>query len=274
MNRSKKGFTIIEFVLALAFIGIILVSICLITIQITGIYQKGLALRAVNSVGRQILDDMTKVIAGSPITVDINPTQKDVTNDNVLDARAKYFYVKEVSGTSGKRQASGIYCTGSYDYVWNTAETLSDATNTNAILVNNVKYKLVRIPDTSRELCATVASGGQISSAKITESTAIELINSDEADLAIYDLTVYPGIQSSTTRQAIFPVSFILATRKGGININSNGDFCTGKNKPYNDEDANNEYSSIDFNYCAVNRFDFIARQTGESSDIDQYGSW
>ena len=47
MHKSNKnGFTIIEFVLAMAFIGVILVAVCLITIQITNIYQKGLSLRS------------------------------------------------------------------------------------------------------------------------------------------------------------------------------------------------------------------------------------
>ncbi len=271
-KTHKKGFTIIEFTLAMAFIGIILVAVCLITIQITNIYQKGLSLRAINSVGREIMDDMTKTIGGSAIVPNINPEPafNNITDSQINTARAKYFVTNNISST---RQASGVFCTGSFDYVWNTADTLKGETGATAIRITTDERiftpKLVRIPDTTRQFC----TAGITSISGVSESSLVELINDDESDLALYDLTVYPAMQSSSTRHIIYSISFIIATKKGGININSNGDFCTGKPRPYNPEAVGNEFNDMDFNYCAVNRFDFVARQTGESSEVSGYGN-
>ena len=270
--KNRNGFTIIEFVLAMAFIGIILMAICMITIQITGIYQKGLSLRAINSTGRQIMDDMSSAVTGSAIVTDINPSADvAITDEMILNKRKSYFQYNKINDS---RQASGIFCTGSFDYVWNTAETLMDNNNTNAVLINGKKYKLARIDDNSRKYCDPNATKvNNIVDASIREADVIELINNDEADLAVYDFTVYPAMQSESTRHILYPISMIIATKRGGININSNGDFCRGMARPYEDESANNEFSMMDFNYCAVNRFDFVVRQTGESGEIDGYGS-
>lgn len=275
MHKSnKKGFTIIEFVLAMAFIGIILVAVCMITIQITSIYQKGLSLRAVNAVGREIMDDMTKTIAGSAIVPNINPTPTagNIGEAEINKARAKYFVTNNIGSS---RQASGIFCTGSFDYVWNTADVLNGVTGTAITITTdkrNITPKLARIPDTTRQYC-TMSGSNVPSITGISDDSVIELINDDESDLALYDLTVYPAMQSSSTRHIIYGISFILATRRGGININASGDYCTSMPKPYDAEDAGNEYNKMDFNYCAVNRFDFVARQTGESSELNGYGN-
>ena len=275
MHKSnKKGFTIIEFTLALAFIGVILVAVCLITIQITAIYQKGLSLRAVNAVGREIMDDMTKTIGGSAIVPNINPTPTahSITDDQINAARAKYFVTNNIGDS---RQASGVFCTGSFDYVWNTADVLNGVTG-QAITITTesrtITPKLARIPDTTRQHCTTSGSGVP-NITGVSEDSLVELINDDEADLALYDLTVYPAMQSTSTRHIIYGISFIIATKRGGININANGDYCTGKPQPYSAEAVGNEYNDMDFNYCAVNRFDFVARQTGESSEISGYGN-
>ena len=55
LQQNKKGFTIIEFSISLIFISIILVAVCMLTIQISQIYQKGLVIRAINSTGREIM---------------------------------------------------------------------------------------------------------------------------------------------------------------------------------------------------------------------------
>ena len=274
-KSNKNGFTIIEFVLAMAFSGVILVAVCLITIQITNIYQKGLSLRAVNAVGREIMDDITKTVAGSAIVPNINPVPVagDVTQEAIETARAKYFVTNNIGDS---RQASGVFCTGSFDYIWNTADVLNGVAGEAITITTDESRtftpKLARIPDTTRQHCTTTGAGVPDITG-VSEDSVVELINDDEADLALYDFTVYPAMQSSSTRHIIYGISFIIATKRGGININENGDYCTGKPKPYDAEAAGNEYNDMDFNYCAVNRFDFVARQTGESSEISGYGN-
>ena len=93
-----------------------------------------------------------------------------------------------------------------------------------------------------------------------------ELISRDEMDLAIYDLRILPATQNDTTKQIFFSGSFILATLRGGVNIESNGDFCTGEGNL-----DGTDFTLNDFDYCAVNKFNFSARATGEAS-VKQYG--
>ena len=64
----KKAFTIIEFMLATTILAVMLISIAALTIRIIEIYKKGLAMRAVNSDGRDIVSDLSRVIASSPVT--------------------------------------------------------------------------------------------------------------------------------------------------------------------------------------------------------------
>ena len=199
MHKSNKnGFTIIEFVLAMAFIGVILVAVCLITIQITNIYQKGLSLRAVNAVGREIMDDITKTVAGSAIVPNINPVPVagDVTKDAIETARAKYFVTNNIGDL---RQASGVFCTGSFDYIWNTADVLNGVAGEAITITTDESRtftpKLARIPDTTRQHCTTTGAGVPDITG-VSEDSIVELINDDEADLALYDFTVYQMCQN------------------------------------------------------------------------------
>ena len=64
--KKTRGFTIIELMLAMAFLGTMLLGIATLIIRITNIYQKGLALRAVNSTGREIISRTLLVQSTAP----------------------------------------------------------------------------------------------------------------------------------------------------------------------------------------------------------------
>ncbi len=285
--KHKKAFTIIEFVLAMGLFSTMLLMIAVLTIRITGIYQKGLSIRSVNAVGRELIDDITKIVQSSPIQESINPevsSSGNVTASNIVAKRSEYFTYYTGSDqtkqeTQGKTQSSGLFCTGSYTYIWNTAQTLTTfENNDDAITITNETgkhvYKFIRVPDYDRSYCAKFNEDKASNRTfEIAEDQIVNLINDDESDLAIYDFTVLPATQSDTTGHALYPISFILATKKGGINILSNGDYCSGQEVPSDLNSEDSEYNSIDFNYCAVNKFDFVVRQTGEAEDVNGYGS-
>lgn len=289
--ETKKAFTIVELTIALAFISVLLVAVASVVIQVTGIYQKGLSIRAVNTTGREIISDLKRVVGGSPIVEQINPVasnSRDITNDDILKARSAYFNSTEMSvgtGTS-KIQAGGVFCTGSYTYVWNTAETLKNYRNTNktdnAYTINGAVYKFARVSDFDRKGCEH--NSDQPYSLKTTHLTytgvssdsIVELINNDESDLAVYDFSVMPAVQNTITGQVFYSGSFVLATIRGGINILSNGDYCTSKTDgtvyDTDGNDGQSEFKKDDLNYCAINKFNFAMRATGESTTVDQYG--
>ena len=50
----KKGFTLIELMLAMSFISVLLLSIAMVGIQAGKMYSRGIVLRDVNKAGRDI----------------------------------------------------------------------------------------------------------------------------------------------------------------------------------------------------------------------------
>ncbi|MBR3220493.1 hypothetical protein IKF76_01335, partial [Candidatus Saccharibacteria bacterium] len=133
-KHSKRGFTLIELSLASVFLAILLITIALIITQIIVIYQKGLAIKAVSSTGRELVDDFSRAIAASP-TKSTTAICSVIAKD---DARAKceadegfsYVYQQQTAGITfdGKENntkvpTNGVFCTGRYSYLWNTGYT-------------------------------------------------------------------------------------------------------------------------------------------------------
>lgn len=290
MEEQKKGFTLIELMLAMAFLGTMLVAIAALVMRVTNIYQKGLSLRAVNTNGREIISDLTRTITSSPTHLKVNPeySNNEITGKNLKQALAKYYL--SVEDASHTEQYSGVFCTGSYSYIWNTASSIlasrdDDGNNDDNVfkikLAGGANYyipKLARIADTERFACAAketnINSGNFVPENMIIgEGKALrmdditELIGNDEIDLALYNFRILPAIQNETTKQIFFSGTFILATIRGGVNIQSNGDFCTGDKEVDGDE-----FNLNNFDYCAVNKFNFSARATGEASITNRNG--
>lgn len=317
---KKKAFTIIELMLAMAFLGTMLVGIASLTMRITNIYQKGLALRSINSIGREIISDITRTVNASKVNIDINPeipTSHQVEQSHIDEARADYFIA---TAEDDGRQLGGVFCTGDYSYVWNTADNLRKV-RANEQLKNKIYTgttintalglhayvikakdgymipKFARFQDKERQACAhtevtsatektyipSTGPGIKKTNAYLFELNAedsnatlnkvTELIEDNESDLAMYNFTVFPATQHATTKQIFYSGMFILATYRGGVNIQSNGDFCEGSDHENGERDSedSNEMTLNDFDYCAVNKFNFSARATGETG-INKYG--
>lgn len=270
-QNNKKGFTLIELSIGIAFIGVLLLGIASMILHLSSIYQKGLSLRAVNSIGQQIIEDIEKSLNSASFVVDISKVDND--EDGYMDdeeskaALKQYFF--EALG-SDQLQNYGVFCMAEHSYVWNTARTIEAG---KGVTINGVRYRLARFPDPNHAQCndnpgddasghaiVTIASAHGAESVNITptlSSQPVELIKKDEVDLAIYDLKVLPATQSVTTKQAFVNISFILATLKGGVNIKANGDYCQGSRV--------DEYDDYDFDYCAVNKFNFSVRTGGNA---------
>ncbi|MBP5655992.1 prepilin-type N-terminal cleavage/methylation domain-containing protein [Candidatus Saccharibacteria bacterium] len=283
-KKQKKAFTIIEFMLAMTFLAILLMGITTVTMRILDIYRKGLSIRAINATGRDILNDMTRTIGGSPIVEGINPSATidngiaNVTRESIIAAYRKYYNEIAIKQNEKNVQAGGVFCTGSYSYVWNNAPVI-EKVRKKEIEINNIftiagdYYKLARIPDVDRKACERVdATSNELKTKTIDwvdSKDVVSLISDDDADLALYDFVVLPATQNNITGQILYSGTFILGTMRGGVNVLSNGDFCTGADTMYSDEV---ESTNQEFNYCSVNKFNFAMRATGESSTADQYG--
>lgn len=264
---KKKAFTIVEFMLATTILAVMLISIAALTVRIIEIYKKGLAMRAVNSVGRDIINDLSRVISSSPVTNKVMP-EGTATPTAIGQAWASYYRELTTTSNGYTVQASGAFCAGQYSYIWNTAPIIEQVERgtipSSALKINNQVYRLARIPDSNRSVCSTLAGGKNYTVEDANDITA--LINKDENNLVVYDFSVLPAMQNKRTGQIFYSGSFIIATLTGGVNIQANGNYCTGRDELYARE-ANIEATSLNFDYCSVNKFNFSVRATGRNMD-------
>ena len=282
---SKKGFTILETALAMAFISFLMLAVGFAVVQISSIYEKGITIKVVNNNGRELVDEFSRTIMAS----------KYGGNESKDGVHFEYTYTQTLGSISnvGARSEGentevplhGAFCIGNYSYLWNTGYALNlddnkvyneagEEFNYNEqkgfLLVgegtpeNEVKmvtnYRLIRVADPGREACKSHAKnaldGEDPNKYVITaskEENVSELLSASENDLALYDLTVFEPAYHVGTGHALYPISFILGTLGGGVDITVPGNFCT--EKPDN--------LKTDFNYCSINKFNFAARATG-----------
>ncbi len=286
-TQSKKGFTIVELSLAMVFLSILMVSITALVMRLTAIYQKGLTLRAINSAGTEIIEDMTRTIGATTKFVEIGDEGANGINSlNTSAYVGKYYFVKNdnvnyngdaTTGNTVVSQRYGILCTGTYSYVWNSARALREDDNFRGITVQvqgggTYRPKFAKIYDRNQSFCSEAAdtSSTKVRYNNLNAARTItinkdnyyaDLISYDELDLAVYEFNIVPITQSKLTNQSFASMNFIIATKNGGVNINTSSDFCRDDGNEYSEE-----YNNSGFSNCSVNKFTFSVRTGGSSS--------
>jgi prepilin-type N-terminal cleavage/methylation domain-containing protein len=237
---KRRGFTIVELLLAMAAVAVLLVVITMLVMNINSLYRKGIALREVNAAARAVIDDMTRTINSSP-------------------GRPG-----PAAGATRTLADGGVFCTGSYSYVWKHA-TANRAGGTNIRVAggNNTAFRLMKIRDGGRTLCAG-AAGGTVTFTVADARDAAELLSSAEINLALYDFRVYQPVVAAPTglaavyaRQTFYSVTFVMGTMEG-IDL----DLSTGRiggRACVPPEDV----GGLNFDYCAANKFNFAVRASG-----------
>jgi len=185
-----------------------------------------------------------------------------------------YLLDNESYTVEGVSAASFKYTVANEDYTSGTEKTISN-------------FRLLKIVDPSRAVCASAidsasttnagnkpylsriqltgnAGGHRISSnfeidpnvyGYISEDPIDILATSGSNELALYSLLIdYFPAQDSTSRNIFYSGSFILATILGGINIKADGNYCA----------TPSGYDIEYFDYCAINKFNFAIRASGE----------
>jgi prepilin-type N-terminal cleavage/methylation domain-containing protein len=286
----KQGFTLIELLFAMTFLSILLLVIALLVVHIITLYQKGLTIRSISATGRELIDDVTRSVSASPIAnFDNNAFDTDgdgaLTTSEQQAARAQYFFEVykgfDLGDGEGVRQlpAYGAFCTGNATYIYNTAYALNandhlitySYTDPSGSEQTISHFKLLKVTDIAREVCNSIITADkQIDQDKHDftvlnngGAAPVHMLESDESNLALYDFQVFPVVQNRITGHTFYSSTFILATLKGGVNVLATGNFC---NEPSYD-------LATDFAYCAVNKFNFAMRATGESNQDEDYGS-
>ena len=284
----KKGFTLTELSLAMAFLSVILLTIAALIIFTTSIFQKGLAIKSVNNVGQDIIENLTRSITSSS-KMELSKFCEGISIkdcENIDSDSDEYFrpisYQQTAELTIGKSTGTypvnGAFCTGTYSYIYNTGYilgsnyTLSNGSNKEDYIATYGDYtpRLIRIVDSGAAICkAGLKNASESNNNKYNQISNVnfkyevigsgnyeELIQETDNSLAIYDFKVFKPDYDKYSGQSFFLGTFILATIKGDVDINVSGDFCK----------APVDYSlSSDFSYCAINKFNFASRATGRS---------
>lgn len=259
-TNAKKGFTIIEASIAITFIAILLIAVSTVTVNIISIYQKGLSIKTINSVGRSLIDEFTHAIANSPAADPSTLCPASHDNERCLDDDGKALVYQQRTGNVNirghERQVplSGVLCTGRYSFIWNTGYALN---NSQTIQVNHKTPRLLKVADSQRQICQqsayvdTNVNNYTISLAANQPGT--ELLANSELQLALYDFDIASIVQAAISSQAIYSSSFTLATLRGDIDITAQSNYCKNDRLALSNDSA----------YCAINKFNFVARTTG-----------
>lgn len=125
-KQHQKGFTLIELMIALAFVAFILIFATTAVIQVMQTYNKGLAIKQINQAGRSTLEDMTRFLR----TADPGAVN--------------------VSALASNRRA----CFGGVSYVWNLYNTPSGGANK---YNDGSSLTLVRVNDAANAMCTPSA---------------------------------------------------------------------------------------------------------------------
>jgi len=291
ISQKRKGFTLVELALALVFVSILLITIAWLTLHLTTVYQKGLAMKAISSTGKELIDDFSRAISASPaITLDSlcdraynksDSARKAQYDECVKDSarhityRQNYNKVK-IKGVDTTVPINGIFCTGRYSYIWNTAYALNPADYEKVNLVDYkatlsiggstpiTDFRLLKVSDFDRSLCYQKMepntydySSNYNYTLDSSPYTLKDLLDNSENDIAVYDLSVFAPTIHEITGSAFYSGTFVLATLRGGIDINSTGEFCSDPPDNLN----------TDFAYCAINKFNFAMQANGERID-------
>lgn len=224
MSRvDRKGFTLVELLLAMAFISVLLLAIAMTVIQISHIYNRGITLKEVNQVGRTMSDELERGIAASE-SFSILPADKR--------------YIVESWG--------GRLCLGRTSYIWNYGKQLAagDA-NVSKYTTTNDQIRLVKVPDVGANYCS-----GAANFQRINPVGAEELLKTGDRTLALHQFKIESGTNAkdAATGQQLYTLTFAIGT----------SDFAALSNDTLSCRPPNEQGS--DLAYCSVQQFKLVLR--------------
>lgn len=117
---------------------------------------------------------------------------------------------------------------------------------------DNLNYKKSTDYDNNKIGNEFVISEQMLQLAEADEDVVDLMKKHDAADLVLYELYFSKPALSATRQNLFYAASFILGTRRGGINIKEAGESC----KPPSDD-----FSELE--YCAINKFNFAVMAGG-----------
>ncbi len=244
MNQAKQqGFTLIELVLAMAFISMLMLAIALTILQISQTYNQGLTYKEVDLASRTISGDLTTDISAS--------TQFS------LAANANH-YVAQPWG--------GSLCLGRYSYVWNYGKAIATYNtapqpNTLNLLVDSSgktsTLNMVKVLDVNGSMCADATAK------KVPTSNAVELLQNTDHNLVIHEfcISTQPSAGDPLTGQQLYTLSYSIGSNDVNALTSSSSAQCQGPNQSDGLAACKGpNQSGSDLQYCTVQEFSLVLR--------------
>ena len=299
-RQAKKGFTLVELMLSVAFLASLAVMITIMVFNSSATYRRGAVLKKINLAGTEIIEDLRASInnthAGdlSIVCDDIyeNASIREQCKDD--EGRSFVTVAKYASVTvKGERNYEvgedgapvyGAFCTGKYTYVWNSGYFFnneiyhvgptSSALQPLKIIYNTKQYtnfKLLKILDEKRAICTesvkqytkqTFGNEGYVKAEDMAGMRASLTVQNEPEELISGD---------SGEGLALYDLQ-IMQPAKGGVNQitfytgffilgSIDGGVHIGSQADYCKAYVDEGISDED--YCAVNRFNFSVQTAG-----------
>ena len=225
MNHCNKesGFTLIELMLAMAFVSILLLAIAMTVMQMGAIYNKGLTLKEVNQTGRAINNDLKSTISSElPFDIKSGPASRYIVQD-----------------------WGGRLCVGQYSYIWNYGRDIvkNDVTRLNIYDGNSSAIRLIKVIDADGSYCTD-------QSKKIVKNDSVELLEVGEHNLAIHSFKISSAdtAMDAKTGQQLYNIDLTLGTNdQNAITVVNNVWQCKAPG-----------VVGADLSYCSISNFNFV----------------
>jgi len=225
-QRSTKGFTLVELLLAMSFISLLLLAVSMTIIQIANIYNRGLIIKELNQVSREIGDELELAMRSSS-AFSITPGANRYVNNST----------------------GGRLCMGQYTYVWNYGKAIDAKKQDLNVDTEGRVIVFSKVQDTGASYCTPGTNGTY---PKIDPSKASEMIQSSEHALWIHAFTVSsePTASDPLSSQQLYRISFSLGTADIKALNNTQTACVTPDVDPINS----------DLNYCSIQKFTIVLR--------------
>ena len=300
-RKSYDGFTMVELSISVVFVGILSISLAMVISSMVTSYRKGNTMAQVNTAGIDLVDDFsaaaqrTSVRSLVLICNNVYGDNEEEKNKCLEDNAYNYMYLVHLSAVSINKNRAfmapiyGVYCTGSYSYIWNSGyyelesaefkEKHSEWATLKIADDKEIKFKskgkkeapfrLLKVQDSGRNVCKAAYSesnegyvpNGEAKMNHVIDVSDLGLEEEPEqmlalhgtSDLALYDLTIKRPAMGAGNNSMFYQGSFILGTVDNGVNILSRNNACV---TPGDYEFA--------YSYCAINKFSFAVKASGE----------
>lgn len=236
-HSKRRGFTLIELMLAMTFVSVLLLAIAMTIIQAGNTYSKGMALKDINQSARMLIDDVKRTVsAAGAVQID--------------DAS---YMIRPTTGTP----ISGRLCLGNYSYLWNTVD--ATLANTHALRLPGASPELismVKVVDTNKVYCAAQSNGAPVVANTVraadVEKVSNLLVMGDHAlSMTRFTVNVGDAAVDAATGQRLFSIDFGIGTGAASA-MKPDRSGCLMPNEP-----------NADPIYCNAQQFGLVIRTEG-----------